>query len=282
MSVALIVPYRAGEPHRDAAWEYVRAHYATHHPDWELVVADCPGTWAKGWAVNIAVSRTDADVLAIVDADLFIDPAVLTEAVELAPTVPFVVPHITVHRFDEESTAALYAGRPQPRTLTKRPYEGLVGGGMVVLTRQAFDKVDGMDERFLFWGSEDIVFGMALETLVGPHHRLFGELWHLYHPYVSHPNLVPEESDRLVTLYQAAKFHPAQMRAVIAGEAYRKPWPLRHAVRFWTERDRRTVFLGSERARFRNHVFETTDPDLVEALRMQPSVVEVVPEAVGA
>lgn len=275
MSVALIVPFRGGEPHRDRAWEYVRAHYATHHPGWEVVVADCPGTWAKGAAVNAAVASTDADVLAIVDADLFIDPAVLEHAVDLAPTVPFVVPHITVHRLDEPSTEALYAGRTQPRTLTKQPYEGLVGGGMVVLTREAFDTVHGMDERFLFWGSEDIVFGMAMETLVGPHHRLFGELWHCFHPYVAHPNRVPEESDRLVRLYDAARYHPAQMRAVIAGETYRKPAPLRHAVRFRTERERRTVFLGSERARFRSHVFETTDPDLVEALRMFPSVEEV-------
>jgi hypothetical protein len=275
--VAVVVPYRAGEPHRDAAWAAIEAHYAIHHPEWPLIVADCPGEWAKGAAVNAAVKRTKAGVIVIADADSFVPPEILAEAVEVAPKAGWVVPHITVHRLDEASTARFLAGEPGPYEWQKKPYEGLAGGGIVVLTRKAFDTVSGMDERFLHWGSEDISFGLALETLVGPHHRLFGELWHLWHPYVGHPNIVPAVSDELVHRYHAARHHPGQMRAVIAGETYRKPPLQTQMVRFRIDRDRFTVFCGSERARFRNHVLDTRDPDLIEALRMIPTVEEVSP-----
>ena len=55
------------------------------------------------------------------------------------------------------------------------------GGGLLVITHEAWDTVGGFDESFIGWGYEDSAMTMSLMR-AGLWERLPGECWHLWHP----------------------------------------------------------------------------------------------------
>lgn len=181
MSVAVVVPFNPGREDRDRIWSWMRGRWAEHHPDWPIIEGRCDGPgWSKGAAVADAVSRTTADVLVVIDADLWIDN--LADAVD-AVDAGWVMPQKLVHRLHPRATAAVLAGGPfvsKPQTWVQKPYACVEGGGVVVLRRDTYLDVP-IDPRFEGWGGEDISWGWALRTLVGPPARLDGDLWHLWH-----------------------------------------------------------------------------------------------------
>ncbi len=278
MTVAVVVPYQPTDEHRARARTFILDHYRQHHPTWELIEGNLPEwvPWSKGAALNVAIETTDADVLVLADADSFIDPHVVADAVRLVEVgaARWVVPHRLVHRLTEEATTAVYAGhRPRLAEVVRRHYTGLAGGGIVVLTRTAYDTVGGIDPRFLGWGGEDLTFGWALGTLVGPHTRLTAPLVHLWHPHPA-PNLRGSlESEALVAEYRAARGVPRLMRAVIAGEPAPAPIVLDRPASFRSAK--RVVRCGPLRIQFTNGLLTTTDGDTVDALRLSNRAEEV-------
>lgn len=220
MTVSVLVPYSniGGCQHREAARSYVLAHYAEHHPDWELVEGGSPDPWSKGAALADAASRAPGDVLVLADADSFTAPAVLEEAVALVGECGWVMPHWQVFRFNQRFTVQVLDGfPPRPGRTHRSPYPGVVGGGITVLTREAWGTVGGVDPRFHGWGGEDEAFGWALQTLIGPGVRLKGRLWHLWHPpEVKGPKRrgLPA-SEALAGRYRDARGNPDAMRALI-------------------------------------------------------------------
>lgn len=280
MTVAVVVPFQPTDEHRDRALAHISDHYATHHPTYELIRGDLPewAPWSKGAAVNLAIESTDADVLVLADADSYVDPPVLADAVRLVEVgaARWVVPHRLVHRLSEDATADVLAGgRARLTDLARRKYIGLAGGGIVVLTRTAYETVGGIDPRFLGWGGEDITFGWALSTLVGQHTRLTSPLVHLWHPHPA-PNLRgSEESEALVAEYRAARGVPRLMRAVIAGQPAPPAEQLAEPVTFRSLRAKRVVRVGPARVPFIDGLHTTTDADVAEALRVADRVEEV-------
>lgn len=214
---AILVPYAdQGCEWRRRAWEYVQAHYATNHPDWPVIVGSCGGPWSKGAALADAFARCDADLLVIADADSFVDPDVLRKAAARAEQFGWCVPHGQVKRLSQEATEAVYAGGSHRRgRLVRRTYHGPSGGGIVVLTREAWETVGGVDERYEGWGGEDVSFGWALHALVGAGSRIGAPLYHLWHPHPA-PNLRGSPvSEALVAQYRAARRDPEHMRALV-------------------------------------------------------------------
>jgi hypothetical protein len=182
VSVAVVVPFRGGCPHREAAWSWVKARYAERHPDWQLLEAPAPdGPWCKGAALAPAIESTEAEIIVQADADVWADG--LAEAVRaVADGAPWALPHTLVHRLTEEATAAVLAGadwRDQP--LAQQPYKGIEGGGFVVASKTVLEAVP-VDPRFVFWGQEDECHAIALRTLVGEPWRGNADLVHLFHP----------------------------------------------------------------------------------------------------
>ncbi len=278
MSVAVVIPWSKADEHRARAKAYVVAHYLTEHPDWELTLGELPPCeeWSKGAAVDRAVQATTADRLVIADADSIVAPDALRYAVGLLDEVPWVVPHRRVYRLTPEFTEKVYEGaRPRRGRCVRQPYTGPAGGGIVVLTREAYETVGGIDPRFKGWGGEDVSFGMALRALVGEEHRLDADLFHLWHPHPAPDHRGPPESEALVEKYMAARMSPRRMRAVIAGKEPGPAEPLKRPVTFRSQAPRKVVRLGDFKARFDNHLFTTADADLVEMLRRTRYVEEV-------
>lgn len=179
-TVAVVVPWRPGCPHREAAWSWVRSRYESEHPGWPVIEGTPPaGPWVKALAVEDALARTDADLLVIADADVWVDG--LAEAVDLLAEHPTVVPHKMVMRLDQPSTESLIAGRPFQPSYDQRPYIGRAGGGVFAIRREVWDRVP-MDPRFAGWGGEDDSWVIAIRQLVAIPHRLTADLTHLWHP----------------------------------------------------------------------------------------------------
>jgi hypothetical protein len=184
--VSVLVPWSGsdGGP-RQRSWEWLSRHYASAHPDWEVVLGTCPQqNWRKGVAVNDALSHAHGSILIIADADCFLEPAALAGAVELVEQgAPWVVPHTLVNRLSEKASAAIYAGEEWDRTDTvRKPYAGFAGGGFIVVERAKFEACCAYPEHFKGWGAEDEAMALILDTLVGQHVRLPNDLWHLWHP----------------------------------------------------------------------------------------------------
>lgn len=220
IDVSVIVPFDSkGCEHREAAHRYVTGWYRQQHPTWEIIEAGCDGDWSKGRALADGVARATHEVLVIADADSITEPEVLNEAViRVAAGAPWVVPHKMVYRLSRAHTARVYAGRkPSTGGTSRSPYTGVLGGGITVLTRAAWNTVGGIDERFIGWGGEDLAFGWALETLCGPPVRLSAPLFHLWHPQEvkgAHRRGSPE-SEALAGRYKDARGNPEAMRVLI-------------------------------------------------------------------
>lgn len=209
---------------RARARVFVEAWYRIHHPEWPLIVGECGEPWSKGAAVAAAFERSRADMLLLADADSYTDPDSIRGAVHAALTDQWAMPHWMVHRLSQKATENVYAGLPADiRHLDRGAYRGVKGGGIVAITRAAYETVDGIDPRFEGWGGEDIAFAAALQPLVGKPARLAGDLIHLWHPHPAPDLRGCEASEELVARYKQAINHPNAMRALIAERRLREP-----------------------------------------------------------
>jgi hypothetical protein len=213
-AVAVIVPWRPGCPHRQAAWAWVQARYAEHHPDWTVIEASAPaGPWVKAEAVIPAVAACRADVVVVADADVWCDGLARAVAA-VAEGASWAVPHGRVCRLSMSATAGVLAGGWFSRDgLEQPPYRGVEGGGLVVLPRASALEIP-LDARFVGWGGEDHSWGYALRTLLGRAWRGSAPLWHLWHLPQDRLSrrIGSAENDALHLRYAAAKRNPEAMR----------------------------------------------------------------------
>lgn len=172
------------------------------------------------------IEAAEPGIVVVADADVWSDG--LTSAVR-AVTVgaaEWSMPHGKVYRLNPESTLKLLAGeepvlRPQRRRepawpLSRRPYEGVLGGGIVIAHRDTFLEIP-LDPRFKGPGQEDESWGYAIQTLAGSGWHGKAPLFHLYHeplPRLSHRRGSKESWD-LYRRYAEANMNKAAMRSLI-------------------------------------------------------------------
>lgn len=152
VAVSVLIPWAGDCPHRRAARSWVVNRYRSTQPEWNVVLGECRGPWVKAHAVADALSRTDADVLVVADADAWSDgtPAAV-EAVMAGH--PWAMPHARVVRLTQTATREVLAGRePDPAyKVEERPYRGVMGGGITVVPREVISHIP-LDARFVGWG----------------------------------------------------------------------------------------------------------------------------------
>jgi hypothetical protein len=117
-------------------------------------------------------------VFIIADNDLIPDERMLGTALQVVHVRAAVTPHAWTLLTTPESRAEFM------RTGTLHEHERVRVGSrsFVVLTREVFDAVNGMDELFVGWGPEDRAFLESIRKQVGPVLELAGERVHLWHP----------------------------------------------------------------------------------------------------
>ncbi len=121
------------------------------------------GEFNKSWTLNAGVRQVavDAPVLCLLDADILADPEFLARNLARFddPGHGAHLPHTEVLSLDPAASDALIARRCTGRSASLSMARGLllrdVPGGCLWLRRSVFDRVGGLDERYLGWGGED-------------------------------------------------------------------------------------------------------------------------------
>lgn len=211
--VSFLVPYRPDGGRRDENWSWVRARLAAV-PGCEIVVGTSPrGPFNRAAAVNDAATRAVGEVLCVHDADCAL-PLDWYQAVRGLDG--WVLPEGSRY-LTAAATAGLISRSPAATIAEGLDAEEEVEhsvGGIMALSRSAFDTARGMDARFVGWGPEDAAFALCLETLVGPSDRFGGPLVHLWHPREPHARPWQPGVGDLMGKYWAAHGDPARMRAL--------------------------------------------------------------------
>jgi GT2 family glycosyltransferase len=179
LEVAVLIPWRAGDELREQSWDVVRPYI--ERLGWPLHCGDRDGPWSRAAAINAAAADAGAwDVAVIIDADT-IPPPDLDAAVKLAhETAGAIRPHDHLYRLTPSGNIAVARGGLE--ALEQRHYlDEYPGGGMLVISRSAWEATGGPSEKFIGWGHEDTEWNMRLVAFAD-WDRIPGEAYHLWHP----------------------------------------------------------------------------------------------------
>lgn len=216
MKLSIIVPWRnIGDPWRWQSWKWLRQRYERLLPETELVYgSDDSEPFNRSSTRNHLVERSEGDILLIADADTVFHRDQIEVAIsKILSGASWVIPYSEQRYYNvtAEETALIWASPfestiPELTDSSQWDHKITSWAGLLLVTRESFDKVGGYDERFQGWGYEDNAFRAALDHRVGPHARVDSYALHLWHPApeeecFGQPNI--EANRELYRLYEA-------------------------------------------------------------------------------
>lgn len=179
--IVILVPWRGGDARREWCWDITRP--ALEDFGWPIYTGDGDGPWARAAACNAAAAAAgDWDLALIADCDTIPEPASIMRALDwVRSTGGGCRPHDERWMLTKEGSL-VFAQDGGPERLERHHVGKLFpGGGLLVLTRDAWDAVGGYDEAFIGWGYEDSAMTLALMR-ERRWDRIPGDAWHLWHP----------------------------------------------------------------------------------------------------
>jgi hypothetical protein len=194
-------------------------------PNWVRYVhtplpeADIP--YCRAWAFNVGAEHALSDVLVLHDNDMLVPADYAFNALRLV-NEGYQVANLKrfVFYLGREHTHDMFLGQSSlgahaPEAIV----QNLEGGGSVVITRSAFEKIGGLDEAFTGWGGEDVEFWERASTLrLWPY--AFLPILHLWHQ--AQPGKHDRESDTL-RLYHSLTKIPVDQRIARLREPAARP-----------------------------------------------------------
>jgi hypothetical protein len=213
---------------------------ALPHPACTHAFAYNPGPFNKSWGLNVGFRLSRHPWLVFADADIVLGDALPAALDYLARGAQAVKPYRRLLDLDEADSARLRGGDfdwiPDRDSGAPRNREGegeyiVFAGGVFLITRAAFVRVGGWDERFRGWGGEDDAMSYRLERARVPALELDTRpALHLAHPrpaaattgqphYAANRALL--EDYRQMEDPQLARFAEVQMQIIGHREKYR-------------------------------------------------------------
>lgn len=187
--ISILIPFRSTGD-RTEQFNWLQKKWKEEYPEAEIIVEEDDGQnpFSKTIAVNKAYKKSTSDIIAIVDADVWVNPEILTKAANEIRNkkVAWVQPCKTVYRIDKETTYNIIKQKTNYNieTVKEENTERVTGvvGLVAVCSREQYEYIGGMDERFRGWGWEDTVFNITLNTLFGKSSEWDNIVYHLWHP----------------------------------------------------------------------------------------------------
>ena len=201
--ISLLVPFRDNSPNQSRlkVWSWLLQFWKNELPDAEIVMGDDDGKpFSKTCAVNDAFKKSTGDIIVILDADCYINPAVIIycaneiRKARLKNEALWFLPYRNLYRLTDEATQKLLDSNPTNAfQLTNTPdkndiensnnhsYGHWFGALIQIMPREAFQFVGGMDPSFRGWGGEDVSFVRVLNTLYGTNRTTKNAVYTLSH-----------------------------------------------------------------------------------------------------
>lgn len=185
MTVALIIPWRGGQPQREQHHLTVVNHMRALLPDAVHIDADSGHQpFSRAGSRNHGVHQAHqqgADVVVICDADTLVEAEPLKAAIEAATDGLLHLPYSRYRSLTALGLKRYRTGTPLTACEVDHDHEWATGG-VIVMQPQAWWAAGGMDETFTGWGFEDTSFRIAADALLGPTVKHPGTIHHLWHP----------------------------------------------------------------------------------------------------
>lgn len=188
-NLSVLIPYRSDGGERDRIFDWIQSRYRQLLPEVEICIGeDDSDVFNRSKARNDAFAKSTKDYLLVADADTAVEPYAVGAALFLIMQQhrSWYIPYEWYYNINAEVSEQILRGSPSQSILI---HEGQWDhkldstAGMLLMPRDAWETVDGYDERFVGWGYEDNAFQLALDTLWAPHRRVgFGQGLHLHHP----------------------------------------------------------------------------------------------------
>jgi len=242
--ISVVVPFRPDNDIRERTWEWLREYYTHHLPGIEIIMGTDDGfdPFSKSMAVNDGCRRATGEVFVIMDADCLIDPDVIVECAQNIRDAErrdhrrWYVPYRRFYRLSAEFSEELLESNPRRHVHLEDPppsweldvWTGTSSGHhwgalITIMPRRAFELVRGMDPRFRSWGSEDVSFLWALDTLYCRHRTTDNPVYHLWHPRFGGDTHVTRfwkggtagQNNDLAMKYRAALHDPVRMGRLV-------------------------------------------------------------------
>lgn len=178
MRFVILVPWRPSDDRRRLLWDWTRPYLEEFGP---VFTGDSDGPWSRASACNRASKEAGQwDVALVADSDTIPEPGSIERAVAwVESTGGAARPHLDRYILNPQGT--LRFGQLGLEGLRPEDIDhSWPGGGLLVLTREAFETVGGYDESFVGWGYEDTAMTLAL-LRHSRWDRLPGKAWHLWH-----------------------------------------------------------------------------------------------------
>lgn len=143
-----------------------------------------PNLFNRSWGYNCAVTLTEYGKLVLADNDVVLNTDNLQQGINLLDSYDVIKPFKKLYDLDEEDTINYINNNVYPQNLTNNRIN-LTAGTLMMITRDAFLKVGGYDERFEGWGGEDDEMTLQLWKHINAkeltYHQFGDNLLHLYH-----------------------------------------------------------------------------------------------------
>ncbi len=145
---------------------------ALPHPRCTHVFAYNPGPFNKSWGFNVGFRCSQSPWLAFADADVIVGASLPETLAYLESGYQLVKPYRRLLDLDPEESRRVAAGEfdwlpPRADGVAINREAGgeyiVFAGGVFLITRAAFMRVGGWDERFRGWGGEDNAMSYQLE-----------------------------------------------------------------------------------------------------------------------
>lgn len=243
---SILVAHREHPPGpRTRLWEFVRSQLVIAYPHAEIVEAEDDGIdpFNKCMALNRAAAKATTDLFAIWDSDTWVAPTETYKALQSLLNNPkqWAKPWHLKIKLNEKATETIlesgtFGGHNIGTTVAGHRAVDLArnpentnsywAAPPFIITREAFDTVNGFDERIAGWGSEDAAFCWSLNTLWGPciHQRIQYPAIHLFHPRLGKSGAdawpgqeVGHSNSEAYQLYRSLDGNPQAMAAHVAG-----------------------------------------------------------------
>lgn len=154
------------------------------------------GLYNRSWGFNVGIKHATNNIVAFADNDLLVPPQALTDSWQTCHYCDTVSPYNSKKVMDlsPEDTKIFISTKMLPHNPRGQYRPGCnYAGGIVIMKKQAFNKVGGWEERMQGWGGEDSHMLLKLQKLnIGRAELLQYSATHLYHergarPYQNNP-----------------------------------------------------------------------------------------------